>query len=72
MAVVIGRTWTYAARRRVWLYAPLAMLAGIGLAVADYRLNALGLLAGFVLVAAGLASALDDSPATPTNTNRGA
>jgi len=66
------RPWTYSARRRAFVYAPLAMLAGVGLAVADYRLNSLGLLAGFLLVAAALAAACDDSAlAPPANHHRG-
>jgi len=63
--------WTYSARRRVWLWAPLALLASAGLTAVDFRLNALGLLAGFLLVAAGLAAALDDSPTAPPTTNQG-
>lgn len=59
--------WTYAARRRVFIDAPVAVLGAVLFLSAGYPANGATILGGLLMISAALAAALDNDP-TPVRT----
>lgn len=64
---MVTRTWTYAARRRIFLYTPATALGAVLFLVAGYPANGATILGAALMLSAALAAALDNDP-TPVKT----
>ncbi len=62
---MVTRTWTFAARRRAFLYAPAAALGAVLFLTAGYPANGVTVLGGALLILAALAAAFDNDDTMP-------
>lgn len=61
-------TWTYSARRRVFVYVPASVVGAFLFLVVGYPLNSITVLGGALMIFAAVAAAFDnndDLPAAP-------
>lgn len=64
---MVTRTWTYAARRRIFLYVPAAVVGAVLFLATGYPANGATVLGSLLMLTAALAAALDNNP-TPVET----
>jgi len=64
---MVTRTWTYAARRRFFLYGPAALLGAALFLTAGHLVNGASLIGAALMIPAAIAAALDNDP-TPVRT----